>query len=169
MFRQTLQQSYWFKDRAYISCGKQGYFARDCKGGQSNHTIKGTRLADGAYVQRDNGALRGIKECLINSFAFYYNNICQIYKDAKYSVSYWPQELLLPKFRGTNKPAYRADIKDDKFNIGEVFTNNKAIRAAYQELVDLGEVKTKAETATIIEQGLVTGIITPLDTISITL
>jgi len=38
---------------------------------------------------------------------------------------------LLPKFKGTNKPAYRLDIKDDKFNTGKVFTNNKAIRAAY--------------------------------------
>jgi len=34
-------------------------------------------------------------------------------------------------FKGTNKLIYRLDIKDDKFNIGEIFTNNKAIRAAY--------------------------------------
>ena len=32
--------------------------------------------------------LQGIKEYLINSFAFYYNNIYQIYKDVKYSASY---------------------------------------------------------------------------------
>jgi len=38
---------------------------------------------------------------------------------------------LLSKFRGTNKPAYRLDIKDNKFNIGEVFSDNKAIKAAY--------------------------------------
>jgi len=38
---------------------------------------------------------------------------------------------LLSKFKGTNKPAYKLDIKDDKFNIGEVFTDNKAIKAAY--------------------------------------
>jgi len=38
---------------------------------------------------------------------------------------------LLSKFRGTNKPARRLDIEDNKFNTGEAFTNNKAIRAAY--------------------------------------
>jgi len=43
------------------------------------------------------------------------------------------------------------DIKDDKFNIGEVFTNNKAIKAAYWEHVDLGEVKIEVETKTITE------------------
>jgi len=38
---------------------------------------------------------------------------------------------LLSKFKGTNKPAYRLDIKDNKFDKGEVFTNNKAIKVAY--------------------------------------
>jgi len=32
--------------------------------------------------------LRGTKECLIKHFTFYYNNTYQIYKDAKYGVSY---------------------------------------------------------------------------------
>ena len=36
---------------------KQGHFARDYKGGQSNYMVKGTRPADGTYIQRDNGAL----------------------------------------------------------------------------------------------------------------
>ena len=58
---------------------------------------------------------------------------------------------MLSKFRGTNKPAYRLDIKDDKFDIGEVFTNNRAIKAVYWEYIDLREVKTEAETKTIIE------------------
>ena len=98
-----------------------------------------------------------------------YNNIYRIHKDTKYGVSYQLQELLLSKFRGTNKPARRSDIKDNKFNIGEVFTNNKVIKAAYWEYIDLREVKTEAETKTVIEQGLVTDIITPLDTISIAL
>jgi len=38
---------------------------------------------------------------------------------------------LLSKFKETNKPAYRLDIKDNKFNIGEAFTNNKATKVAY--------------------------------------
>jgi len=56
---------------------------------------------------------------------------------------------LLSKFRGTNKLAYRLDIKDNKFNIGEAFTNNKAIKAAYWEYINLKEVKTEAKTETI--------------------
>ena len=98
--------------------------------------VKGTRPVDGTYVQRDDGILQGIKECSINSFIYCYNNICRIYKDAKYGVSYWLQKPLLSKFRGTNKPAYRLDIKDNKFNKGEAFTNNKAIKVAYQKLLD---------------------------------
>jgi len=38
---------------------------------------------------------------------------------------------LLSKFRGTNKPAYRLDIEDNEFNIGEAFTDDKVIKAAY--------------------------------------
>jgi len=38
---------------------------------------------------------------------------------------------VLSKFKGTSKPARRLDIKDNKFDIGEVFTNNKVIKAAY--------------------------------------
>jgi len=43
------------------------------------------------------------------------------------------------------------DIKDNKFNIGKAFTNNKATKAAYWEYINLREVKTEAETKTIIE------------------
>jgi len=38
---------------------------------------------------------------------------------------------VLFKFRGTNKPAYKLNIKDNEFNISEAFTNNKAVKAAY--------------------------------------
>ena len=60
--------------------------------------VKGTRL-----LERNNiniSVLRGTKEYLINYFAFYYNNACQIYRDAKYSVSYWPQKPKLKQLRG---------------------------------------------------------------------
>ena len=33
--------------------------------------------------------LKGIKEYIIKSFVFYYNNYCLIYQKAKYSVNYW--------------------------------------------------------------------------------
>jgi len=76
---------------------------------------------------------------------------------------------LLFKFKGTNELACRSDIKDNKFNKGKAFTNNKAIKAAYWEYINLKEVKIEVETKTIIEQGSVIGIITLLDMISIAL
>ena len=73
MFKWTLQQDKWYKEGAYINCGKQGYFARDCKGGQSNYIVKGTRLLERNSI--DTSMLYRTKECLINHFVFYYNNI----------------------------------------------------------------------------------------------
>ena len=111
--------------------------------------------------------LRGIKEYLIRSFVFCYNNACRIYKDAKYSVSYWLQELVSIGYRGTNELARRLDIKDNDFNIGEAFRNNKVIRAAYQKRVDLKDVILKVEDDFTIKQGILVGIETPLDIMSI--
>jgi len=48
--------------------------------------VKDTRLLE--YNNADIRMLRGTKKCLVKHFAFYYNNVYQIYKDAKYSVSY---------------------------------------------------------------------------------
>jgi len=48
--------------------------------------VKGTRLLK--YNNADIGILRRTKEYLIKHFVFCYNNACQIYKDAKYGVSY---------------------------------------------------------------------------------
>ena len=36
--------------------------------------------------------LKGIREYIIKSFAFYYNNYYLIYQEAKYNISYWPQK-----------------------------------------------------------------------------
>jgi hypothetical protein len=103
-FRRTPQQEKWFKDGACMNCGKQGHYARDCRGGQNNHAVKGTgRPADDTHVQRDDSVLRGTKECSINSFAFCYNNACRIHEDAKYGASYWPQEPKSKGLRGTQE------------------------------------------------------------------
>jgi hypothetical protein len=53
--------------------------------------------------------LRGTKECSIQSFAFCYNNAYRIYEDAKYSISYWPQEPKLRGLRGTRESDKEAD------------------------------------------------------------
>src|SRR6266567_5287591 len=35
---------------------------------------------------------KGTKEYTVKYFTFCYNNACQIYKEAKYSISYWLKE-----------------------------------------------------------------------------
>jgi len=55
------------------------------------------------------------------------------------------------EFRGTNKPSYRLDIKDNKFNIGEIFSNDKVIKAAYWEYIDLRDVIIKVEVKSTIK------------------
>ena len=83
MFKRTLQQDKWFKERAYIKYKKQGYYARDYRQSQRINAVKGTSML---YNKEK---LKGIKECIIKSFAFCYNNYCLIYQEAKYGVSYW--------------------------------------------------------------------------------
>jgi len=43
------------------------------------------------------------------------------------------------------------DIKDDKFNIGEIFYNNKATEVAYWEHIDLRDIILEAEDNSTIE------------------
>ena len=43
---------------------------------------------------------KGTQECIIKYFAFYYNNICQIYKEAKYGTSYQLKEPKPDMFKG---------------------------------------------------------------------
>ena len=44
--------------------------------------------------------LKSIREYMIKSFAFYYNNYCPIYQEAKYGINYWLQELKLDILKG---------------------------------------------------------------------
>ena len=46
---------------------------------------------------------KGTQEYTVKHFAFYYNNIYQIYKEAKYGISYWPRKPKLDIFKGTEK------------------------------------------------------------------
>ena len=67
-----------------MKCGKKGYFTRDCKSSQQNYAVKGTNIA------WNNNYVKAIREYLIKHFAFYYNSVYRVYKDAKYSVGWWP-------------------------------------------------------------------------------
>ena len=43
------------------------------------------------------------------------------------------------------------NIKDDKFKLGKIFTDNKVIKAAYQKHIDLKDIILKVKTKTAIE------------------
>ena len=83
MFKWTLQQQQQFKDGVYIKCGRKGHFVKDYKGGQQNHTVKGTNIL------KDNDQVKVIREYLIKYFAFYYNSAYRVYKDTKYGTGWW--------------------------------------------------------------------------------
>ena len=57
--------------------------------------------------------LKGTKEYTIKSFAFCYNNYYLTHQEAKYSVSYWPQELKLDVLKGTKEADLLQEIDQD--------------------------------------------------------
>ena len=61
---------------------KQGYYTKDYRQGQRTNTVKGTSIL---YNKEK---LKGIKEYIIKSFTFCYNNYYLTHQKAKYSISY---------------------------------------------------------------------------------
>ena len=61
---------------------RQGYFTRDCRQGQRTNIVKGISML---YSEKK---LKSIREYMIKSFAFYYNNYYLIHQEAKYGVNY---------------------------------------------------------------------------------
>ena len=61
---------------------KQKYYIKDYRQGQRTNIIKGTSIL---YSKEK---LKGIKECIIKIFIFYYNNYYLIHQEAKYGASY---------------------------------------------------------------------------------
>ena len=75
---------------------KQGYYARDCRN-QNVTLLRNIKRFKGISKKEE---FKGTWECKLRHFAFYYNNSCLIYKEAKYNVNYWLQELSLEQFKG---------------------------------------------------------------------
>ena len=75
--------------------------------------------------------LKGIWEYKIKYFTFCYNDSCLIYKEAKYNVSYWLQELSLDQFKGTSEDG------EDLYNLGinleniDMFSAIRAVKNVY--------------------------------------
>ena len=83
MFKRTPQQDKQFKEGVYIKYKKQRYYTKDYRQGQRINIVKGTSIL---YNKEK---LKGIRECIIKSFIFCYNNYYPTYQEVKYSVSYW--------------------------------------------------------------------------------
>jgi len=58
------------------------------------------------------------------------------------------------------------DIKDDKFDIGEIFNNDKTIKAVYWEYADLRIVIIEVGAKLALETKTIIGIKTLLDMVS---
>ena len=57
--------------------------------------------------------LKGIKEYIIKSFIFCYNNYYPTHQEAKYSISYQLQKLKLDILKGTKKADLLQEIDQD--------------------------------------------------------
>ena len=57
--------------------------------------------------------LKGIKEYIIKSFTFYYNNYYLIHQEAKYGVNYQLQKLKLNVLKGTKEADLLQEIDQD--------------------------------------------------------
>ena len=68
--------------------------------------------------------LKGIKEYIIKSFAFCYNDYYPTHQEAKYGTSYQPQELKLDVLKGIKKADLLQEINQDL-----IVTFNKILTA----------------------------------------
>jgi hypothetical protein len=68
-----------------MKCSKKSHFVRKCG------TVQGKLLgfrnkAQSKGTSEDNNQIKGIRECSIKHFAFYYNDVCTVHEDAKYGA-----------------------------------------------------------------------------------
>ena len=93
--------------------------------------------------------LKGIKECIIKSFVFYYNNYCLIHQEAKYSTNYQLQELKLNILKGTKEADLLQEIDQDP-----IVTFNKVSAAIVLQEYTRAANNTKREVLVAAYQGL---------------
>ena len=93
--------------------------------------------------------LKGIREYIIKSFIFCYNNYYLIYQEAKYSVSYQLQELKFDVLKGTKKADLLQEIDQDLIAIF-----NKVLTAIALQEYTRAAKNTKRETLVTVYQGL---------------
>ena len=93
--------------------------------------------------------LKGIRECIIKSFVFYYNDYYLIHQKAKYGASYWPQELKLDVLKGTKEADLLQEINQDLIAIF-----NKVLAVVVLQKYARAAKNTKKEVSVAAYQGL---------------
>ena len=93
--------------------------------------------------------LKGIRECIIKSFIFCYNNYYPTHQEAKYSVNYWPQELKLNILKGTKEANLLQEIDQDL-----IATFNKVLAAIVLQEYTRAAKNAKKEVLVAAYQGL---------------
>jgi hypothetical protein len=72
----------------YIKYNKKDHFVKEY--GTAQGKLLGFKnRAQNKGILKDNNQIKGIRECLIKHFTFYYNSTCIIYKDTKYGTGWW--------------------------------------------------------------------------------
>jgi hypothetical protein len=51
--------------------------------------LKFKNRAQNKGILEDDNQIKGMRECLIKHFTFYYNSACIVHKDTKYSTGWW--------------------------------------------------------------------------------
>jgi hypothetical protein len=69
----------------YIKYSKKSHFVRECGTAQRKLLGFKNRAQNKGILENDN-QIKGIRECLIKHFAFYYNSTYTVYKDTKYGA-----------------------------------------------------------------------------------
>ena len=93
--------------------------------------------------------LKGIRECIIKSFIFYYNNYYPTHQEAKYSISYQLQELKLDVLKGTKEADLLWEIDQDL-----ITTFNKILAAVVLQEYTKAAKNAKREASVAAYQGL---------------
>jgi hypothetical protein len=78
----------------YIKYSKKGYFIKECGTAQGKPLGFRNRVQNKSILE-DNNRIKGIRECLIKHFAFYYNSAYTVHEDTKYGTGWWLEELIL--------------------------------------------------------------------------
>jgi hypothetical protein len=68
-----------------IKYNKKGYFVRECSTAQKK-LLKFKNKAQNKNILENDNQIKGIRECSIKYFTFYYNSACTVHKDTKYSI-----------------------------------------------------------------------------------